>query len=373
MRRWWVGVRAGRAQRSSFRGLPVFLPVLAAVLFGSGSPVAQPPVGGDDAARAIIFKALERAVWYEEHNVAARYRSRMTKEVRRFDGNGDVRTRDVGDYEVVPIDGVPFERRLTIEDRPLNAVERGWVAEREAEFREELRRRRERDDEPEEDENAIVFNEELVARYVFTLEGEEPFRNRPSHRIAFEPRPGRLPVRRRIDYALNKAKGRVWIDRATHEPARVEFELIDRVRLWWGMLGSIQQARGSLDRGPVLGDVWARIQFESYSDVRVVFRRTRRSEFRQWRDFELLDDVDEQRGGTPGAAAPGAGQPVLQGEDLAHRNAEARLQRGAVQRLRFAKAADRPAGLVNRHRGVLRIHDPDNQGSGRQPDLDLHR
>jgi hypothetical protein len=26
--------------------------------------------------------------------------------------------------------------------------------------------------------------------------------------------------------------------------------------------------------------------------VRVVFRRTRRSEFRQWRDFELID-VDE--------------------------------------------------------------------------------
>ena len=269
-----------------------FLPVLVSVWLGGGSPAAQPSADGDDAARALIFKALERAVWYEEHNVAARYRARMTKEVRRFDRNGDVRTRDVGDYEVVPIDGVQFERRLTIDGRPLNKVERNWEDEREAEFREELRRLREQDDDPEEDESAIVFNEELVARYLFTLEGEERFRNRPSYRIAFEPRPGRLPVRRRIDYALNKARGRVWIDRDTYEPARVEFELLDRVRLWWGMLGSIQQARGSLDRGPVLGDVWARIQFESYSDVRVIFSRTRRSEFRQWRDFELLDDVE---------------------------------------------------------------------------------
>lgn len=285
MRKWW----------------PAPLLAIAFAWPGGAGPAAQ-PAAGDDAARAIVFKALERAVWYEENNVAARYRARMTKEVRRFDGDGNVRTRDVGDYEVVPIDGVPFERRLTIDGRPLNDVERGWVAEREAEFREELRRRRERDDDPEKDEGAIVFNEELVARYVFTLEGEEPFRNRPSHRIAFEPRPGRLPVQRRIDYALNKARGRVWIDRDTHEPARVEFELIDRVRLWWGMLGSIQQARGSLDRGPVLGaagrhadgagGIWARIQFESYSDVRVVFSRTRRAEFRQWRDFELVD-VDE--------------------------------------------------------------------------------
>ena len=269
------------------------LPVLAGVWLGGENPAAQPPAGGDDAARALIFEALERAVWYDEQNVAARFRARMTKEVRRFDGNGDVRTRDVGDYEVVPIDGVPFERRLTIGGRPLSREERDWEDEREAEFREELRRLREEEDEPEEDENAIIFNEELVARYLFTLEGEELFRGRPSYRIAFEPRPGRLPVRRRIDYALNKARGRVWIDRDTHEPARVEFELIDRVRLWWGVLGSIQQARGSLDRSPVLGDIWARIQFESYSDVRVIFSRTRRSEFRQWRDFEFVDDVEE--------------------------------------------------------------------------------
>ncbi len=287
MRRWWTAV----------------LVVLGLTWPGGGAPAARPPAANDDDARALILKALERAAWYEENDFAARYRARMTKEVRRFDGNGDVRTRDVGDYEVAPIDGVPFERRLTIDGRPLNAEERGWEEEREAEFREELRRRREHDGEPEEDENAIVFNEELVARYAFTLEGEERFRNRPSYRIAFEPRPGRLPVRRRIDYALNKARGRVWIDRETHEPARVEFELTDRVRLWWGMLGSIQQARGSLDRGPVLGaasehqngggDVWARIQFESYSDVRVLFRRTRRAEFRQWRDFEFVNDLDE--------------------------------------------------------------------------------
>lgn len=295
-----AAVRGGRTRRDARRGLPAVLPALLFAFLAGASPVSQAPGDADDGARALVLKALERAVWYQEHDVAARFRARMTREVRRFDGDGGVRTRDVGDYEVAPVDGVPFERRLTIDGRPLSGEERAREDERAAEFREELRRLRERDD-PEEDDDAIVFDAELVARYVFVLEGEERFRNRPSYRIAFEPRAGRLPVRRRIDYALNKARGRIWIDRETHEPARVEFELLERVRLWWGVLGSILQARGSLDRGPVLdaagvqpdaaGQVWARIQFESYSDVRVVFRRTRRAEFRRWRDFEWLDEA----------------------------------------------------------------------------------
>lgn len=260
---------------------------------GGGGTAAQSASASDDRARAIIRQALERAIRNEEQNFGARYRSMMTKEVRRFDGDGKVRTHDIGDYEVIPIDGAPFERRLTINGRPLSDEERGWEEEREAEFREELRRLREGEEEAEEDEEAIVFNEELIARYTFTLEAEEPFRDRPSYRIAFEPRPGRLPVRRRIDYALNAARGRAWIDRETHEAARLEFELIDRVRLWWGVLGTISRARGSLDRGPVLdGSIWGRLQSESYSDVRVLFSRTRRSEFRQWRDFAFVDDEE---------------------------------------------------------------------------------
>ena len=202
MGRCGTGVRRSRARQGACKGLLAFLPALVGVWLGGGNPAAQPPAGGDDdAARALIFEALERAVWYEKHNVAARYRARMTKEVRRFDRNGDVRTRDVGDYEVAPIDGVPFERRLTIDGRPLNREERDWEEEREAEFREELRRLREEEDEPEEDENAIVFNEELVARYLFTLEGEERFRDRPElpHRVRAPsgPPPGTPPYRLR--------------------------------------------------------------------------------------------------------------------------------------------------------------------------------
>ena len=266
-----------------------WLAVVALIPLGAGRPSTELSAGSDGDGHALILKALDRVTRNEEQDFASRSRVRMTKNVRRFDEHGEVTEEDHGDYEVVPIEGVPFERRLTVNDRPLSDEERGWEDEREAEFREELRRSREGGDEPEREEEDIVFNEELVARYTFTLEGEEQLRNRASYRVSFRPRAGHLPVRRRIDHALNKARGTVWIDRETHEAARIEFELIDKVRLWWGLLGTLSRARGSLDRGPVLDETWAMIQFETYTDTRVVFKPTRRAELRQWRDFEWVE------------------------------------------------------------------------------------
>ena len=284
--------------RVSRDALAEFIVLLPAALCAFG--VALLAVGGqqaadrDDDARALVVRALERATWNEEQNFGARYRSVMTREVRRFDGDGRVKEEDLGDYEVIPIDGARFERRLTINGRALSEEEQEGERNREAEFREELRRRREGTDdaeeEEEEDEDEIVFNEELIGRFVFAVESEEPLRGRPSYRISFRPKPGRLPVRRRIDYALNKTRGQIWIDQETFEAARVELELIDKVRLWWGVAGTISHARGSLDRGPAVGDIWAQLQFETYTDVRVFLRRTRRAELQRWRDFRLIDN-----------------------------------------------------------------------------------
>ena len=285
-----------RALTRAHKGALALIGALTLVWAVAAQLSAQSPEGGkveETEAHALMQKVIDRINWYYEAEVASRYRSRMRREVRRFHANGDVENESFGDYEVFPIEGEPFERLFMINGRLLSEEEQGWEAEREAEFRKEVIERRKAGALPEDDgsTDSIVFDDALIARYHFTLEGEETFRNRPSYRISFRPRPGRLPVVRRIDYALNSARGFVWVDRATFEPARVEFELIEPVRLWWGLLGVINRARGSLDRRPILGDddVWARIQLESYSDTRVLFSRTLRREFRTWRDFEAVE------------------------------------------------------------------------------------
>jgi len=61
---------------------------------------------------------------------------------------------------------------------------------------------------------------------------------------------------RHIDHALNKSRGEIWIDQATYEVARVSFQLMERVRLWWGILGSISDATGHLERAPIAENAW---------------------------------------------------------------------------------------------------------------------
>ena len=285
------------------------LPILAAICaVGTVAVEAVAPEDGEPDVRAIVVEAVER-MDEAQQAAAGDYRALVTSESREFDGRGEVEEETRVEWESIPIDGARFSRRIAIDGRPLTAEEQTRETEREAAFRERLRRLRAGEIEPEENENQIIFDEELVARYDMTLEGEEPFRNRASYRIAFAPRDGDLPVRRQIERALNKARGRIWVDRETHEIARLEFELIDRVRLWWGLVGTIHRFRGSLDRGPVLDGRWANLQSESYSDVRVFFSRSRQASVQRWRDYAWIDDPpppDASTAAKPDATEEGA-------------------------------------------------------------------
>ena len=261
-----------------------WLSLLAAICAATVAAAAVHRQDDEADVRAIVVEAIER-MDEELQAVSGDYRALLTSEAREFDGSGEVSEETRVEWESIPIDDARFSRRVAIDGRPLTEEEQVRESEREAAFRTRLRRLRAGEIEPEQNENAIVFDEELVSRYDLTLDGEEQLRNRPSYRIAFAPRDGDLPVRRGMDRALNRLRGRIWIDRETRELARVEFELSDRVRLWWGLVGTIHRVRGSFDRGPVLDGIWGFLQNEVYTDIRVLFSRSRQASIQRWRDY----------------------------------------------------------------------------------------
>ena len=124
----------------------------------------------------------------------------------------------------------------------------------------------------------------------------EDIRDRPAYVISFEPKSGPLPAKKRMDYALNKSAGRLWIDTETYEIAQLEFELLDRIKLWWGFIGSIKQTRGRLRREPVDGHqgVWLPRRFAIYMNGRILFKTLHRNEKMEWSGFRKLPERAQQ-------------------------------------------------------------------------------
>ncbi len=236
----------------------------------------------DPTVDEILDRALERARWSEKQGLEANFAMDLQKISEKLDSSGAVKKREKRGYRVTPIEGVPFERLVSRNERPLSPSEVEKEEQREAEFARkaangDLKKRRE--------EERVVFDEELVNRYVWTLEGEEDVAGRPAMVLSFVPREGRLPVRKRMDYALNKAEGKIWIDSELFEVARVEFELKEKVRLWWGLIGTISDLRGRVERKPVSQQAWLPSRVQIYLKGRILFSTLHQREDLYWSNF----------------------------------------------------------------------------------------
>ena len=208
--------------------------------------------------------------------------------------DGDVENESVGDFEVIPIEGEPFERLFMMNGRMLSEEEQGWVAESEAEFRKEVIARRETGAEPEDDGSTDSNRLRRGADRPLPLhdrgrrglpkppqlQGVVPSPARPAtggppHRL-------RAQQRERLRLGgprhLRAGSRRVRADPAGPPVVGAARRHQPRARL----AGPPSDSWGD-------DDLWARIQLESYSDSRVLFSRTLRREFRTWRDFEAVE------------------------------------------------------------------------------------
>ena len=248
---------------------------------------AEQPGSTNPEVRAIIDKALERTAWTEEQGFEARYRSVVLQRTRTFDKHGEVEEDEKRLFTVEPVRGVPYSRLVSKNGGPIEGDDLKTERERWDDFLEALNRDpAEDDDESDEDDEAVVFNGELLERFTAELDGIRDLRGRPTYVVSFQPRPGKLPVRRQIDRALNKSRGELWIDQATYEIARVNFELMGKVRLWWGILGNISDVTGHFEREPISEEVWMTTMVDIYFHVRVLFSTTRRSNTTHWSEFQ---------------------------------------------------------------------------------------
>ena len=246
--------------------------------------------------RSIVDRALARSAWWDEQGIRTAFCHVVTQRTRTFDGSGEVIEDNTLGYAAEPFRQVPYYRVIARNDKPISDPDREFQKARWRKFLDEVEigarpDARDGDVLDREKPHAMIVNEDLLARYTLTLVRNIEVRGRSTWVLEFQPRTGKLPVRHRLDHALNNAHGEIWIDQDTYEVARVNFQLTKRVRWLWGIFGSISDATGYIERHRVADDIWMPLQVDIYFHMRVLFRTTRRSETTTWSDFRSTADA----------------------------------------------------------------------------------
>ncbi len=102
----------------------------------------------------------------------------------------------------------------------------------------------------------FAVNEELLARFNFTVVGREDYAGRPAWVIDFVPSGGDHPARDLKERFINATAGRVWIDVEESVLARAQFRLAEPVKVWGGLVGSVRRCQSRLERTRTPDGAW---------------------------------------------------------------------------------------------------------------------
>jgi hypothetical protein len=183
------------------------------------------------------------------------------EEERKLDGQGNEKSLETRNYEIMMLYEQQVRRLIARNDKPLSAQESAKeekkiqevVRKREQETPEQREKRLQK--EAREREEARAFVREIADAYTFRLVGTEMRDGRESYIIDADPRAGFRPHLKDAKY-LPKFRGRIWIDSAETQWVKADIEAIDTVS--WGLfLARLHKgSRISIELTRVNDEVW---------------------------------------------------------------------------------------------------------------------
>ena len=245
----------------------------------------------DLTAAVIVERALARAAEQDESLIELGFESVGESKVESLDGDGIVTKTEMTRSLRYPLEGFLYDEVVEKDGNTLSDDEARKELDRKDKFIEEARAHAARGEEYEPNEMDVGFDRELMERYETSLIGSEVVRGHTCWVINFEPRDGKLPDNRRMDKALNRSTGRLWISQDDYGVVRVAFEMQKPFRYLWGLVATLRHAEGRLDFERVEAEFWAPVAFDLTLDLRVFFKGIRRRIQQQWTDYGHHDRV----------------------------------------------------------------------------------
>lgn len=183
-----------------------------------------------------------------------------------LNSDGSVKRLREKRYEVSLIRGMTHNRLVSVDGRALGPDESAVLTERERRWRETYATGQSGAGP---DRMDSIINEKLIARFDFAWTGDDTLHGRPCHVLSVQPKSPPLPTERLMDRVINQLSGRLWVDALEYEVVRAEVATAGTLRVWGGILGSLEDFQLHVDRERGHASAW----FNRHLEVQVRGRR----------------------------------------------------------------------------------------------------
>lgn len=280
------------------RRLVLLFPLMVALAAAQDSPPQTPPDGSAEITNSEQASATPPPDLTPDANgnlsqeqmraltrvVAQNYRDNYKKlhdytyldrEVtRKLDGKGQVKSTEIKTYEIMELYGEPVQRLIEKDDQPLDEKDAAKEEERiqkltakRRDESEEERARRQAEREKAR-QKGREFVSEIPDAFNFRLIGSETLNGRDMWVIAGEPRPDFRPHLKEAEM-ISKFHGRIWIDKAELQFAKMDIEAIDTVSIGWVLARIHKGTRVVFEQMRVNDEVWLPQHYEANLDMRI--------------------------------------------------------------------------------------------------------
>ncbi len=281
----------------------------------SAAPDQPTPTGNPSGSKPDLTPGPDGKLSQEQMReltrvVAQNYRDNYNRErdytfVRRdvehnIDGNGQAKSSETKTYEVLRVYGEPVERLIQKDDKPLDAKEAAKEEEKiqkiidkhKDESEEDRRKREEKQAKARDEERKFVS--EVADTYDFTLAGTELVDGREAWIIDGEPRPGFEPHEKDAKF-LSKFHGRMWIDKADLQLAKLDVQALDTASVGWVLARIHKGTRFTYERTRMNDEIWLPLHLNYKLDARVALFKGYNVEgdttFRDYKKFSASSKI----------------------------------------------------------------------------------
>lgn len=267
--------------------LPLFILVAASLICGLRTPAQDKPDAANvqpdltpDASGKLSQEQMRKLFRIvadkdmENDKLLRNYTYTEREVVDKLDKKGKNKSTEERKYEILEIYGEQVNRLIEKDDKPLSAKEAASeeekiqkIIDKRKNESESDRRKREEREEKEREENR-EFVRDVADAYIFTLVGSEAIGGRDAWVIDGIPRSGFVPHAKGGKY-LSKFRGRVWIDKADLQLAKLQMECLDTIS--WGLfLARFHQgSHFTLEQTRVNDEVWLPLHLTATVDARL--------------------------------------------------------------------------------------------------------